>query len=166
MTLGEFFEEHHRSLFRFVSRMTGDPEFAKDIVQETFLKIGATWTQSGPQTKTGLFLVARGLALSALRKERRRSRLLRAWRNRVPVANPELQPDAHVERTEVRAVVHEALASLSERDRTIVLMREEGFTHREMAEAVGTPTGSVGTMLARAWAKLERQLEAHQEMEL
>jgi DNA-directed RNA polymerase specialized sigma24 family protein len=29
-------------------------------------------------------------------------------------------------------------------------MREEGFTHREIADAVGTTTKSVGTLIARA----------------
>jgi DNA-directed RNA polymerase specialized sigma24 family protein len=38
-------------------------------------------------------------------------------------------------------------------------MREEGFTHREIADAVGTTTGSVGTMFARALAKLEDGLD-------
>jgi DNA-directed RNA polymerase specialized sigma24 family protein len=37
-------------------------------------------------------------------------------------------------------------------------MREEGFSHREIAEAVGTTTGSVGTMFARALTKLESGL--------
>jgi RNA polymerase sigma factor (sigma-70 family) len=63
-----------------------------------------------------------------------------------------------LERTEARAAVRRALACLSEKERTILLMREEGFSHREIAEAVGTTTGSVGTMFARALTKLESGL--------
>jgi DNA-directed RNA polymerase specialized sigma24 family protein len=37
-------------------------------------------------------------------------------------------------------------------------MREEGFAHREIAEAVGTTTGSVGTLIARALDRLAQQL--------
>jgi DNA-directed RNA polymerase specialized sigma24 family protein len=37
-------------------------------------------------------------------------------------------------------------------------MREEGFSHREIAQAVGTTTGSVGTMVARALDKLSAAL--------
>jgi len=40
----------------------------------------------------------------------------------------------------------------------VLLMREEGFAHREIAEAVGTTTASVGTMIARALDKLARLL--------
>ena len=37
-------------------------------------------------------------------------------------------------------------------------MREEGFAHREIADAIGTTTGSVGTMIARALDKLAERL--------
>jgi DNA-directed RNA polymerase specialized sigma24 family protein len=37
-------------------------------------------------------------------------------------------------------------------------MREEGFAHREIAEALETTTGSVGTLLARALDRLASRL--------
>jgi DNA-directed RNA polymerase specialized sigma24 family protein len=54
--------------------------------------------------------------------------------------------------------VRRALAALSERDRTALLMREEGFSHEEIAAAVGTTTKSVGTVVARALRKLAAEL--------
>ena len=45
----------------------------------------------------------------------------------------------------------------------MLLMREEGFSHREIAEAVGTTTGSVGTMIARALDKLAARLQLDEE---
>jgi DNA-directed RNA polymerase specialized sigma24 family protein len=47
---------------------------------------------------------------------------------------------------------------LGEKERTVLLMREEGFSHREIADAVGATTGSVGTMIARALDKLAAEL--------
>jgi RNA polymerase sigma factor (sigma-70 family) len=67
---------------------------------------------------------------------------------------PAPDPAAAPERAEVVGRVRAALAALSERDRTILLMREEGFTHREIADAVGTTTQSVGTLIARALDKM------------
>ena len=64
---------------------------------------------------------------------------------------------------ERRRRVRAALQRLTERDRTILLMREEGFTHREIAEAVGTTTGSVGTLIARAINKLAAELGLGEE---
>ena len=37
-----------------------------------------------------------------------------------------------------------------ERDRLLLLMREEGFSYREISETVGVKEGSVGTLLSRA----------------
>ena len=58
----------------------------------------------------------------------------------------------------VRAV----LATLSDRDRILLLMREEGFRYAEIAEAIGVKQTSVGALAARAlrrfsaaWAAME-----------
>jgi DNA-directed RNA polymerase specialized sigma24 family protein len=59
--------------------------------------------------------------------------------------------------------VREALLTLGEKERAILLMREEGFAHREIAVAVGTTTKSVGTMIARALEKLSRRLDLDAE---
>ncbi len=57
-------------------------------------------------------------------------------------------------------------AKLSSKERTILLMREEGITHREIAEEVGTTTKSIGTMIDRALQKLARYLgESAEELE-
>jgi len=158
MTLEELFEDHHAALFRFISRMTNDPDFAKDIVQETFLTLAARPSKFAPLSRARLFQLGHSLARSGLRKRKRRRMLLRGGRFGVPSATATPAPDIGMERAEARAAVRRALAALSEKERTILLMREEGFTHREIAVAVGTTTGSVGTMFARALAKLENGL--------
>lgn len=158
MTLEQLFEETHESLFRFVARMTQDPDYAMDIVQETFVRLARRWPEEGPPSRARVFQLARSLTRSGLRRRSRRSRLLRGGVHRVPVASPETPPDREAERAETRSRVRSALAELSDKERTLLLMREEGFTHREIAEAIGTTTGSVGTMVARALAKLEDRL--------
>ena len=56
-----------------------------------------------------------------------------------------------------------ALAGLSGKERMALLMREEGFAQREIAEAVGTTTGSVGTLIARALDKLAERIDLDRE---
>ncbi len=53
-------------------------------------------------------------------------------------------------RREVVDEVRRALAGLPERDRQLLLMRGEGFSYREIGDAVGVKHTSVGTLLARA----------------
>jgi RNA polymerase sigma factor (sigma-70 family) len=159
MTLEELFNEHHAALFRFIARMTNDPEFAQDIVQETFLMLAARPSKYEPLSRARLFQLGHSLARSGLRKRGRRRMLLWGGRFAVPAAAAAQPPDIGLERSEARSAVQRALALLTDRERTILLMREEGFTHREIAAAVGTTTGSVGTMFARALARLESALD-------
>jgi RNA polymerase sigma factor (sigma-70 family) len=64
-----------------------------------------------------------------------------------------------IDRSRRIADVRRALDSLDERDRTLLLMREEGFQYRELAEAVGVEPTSVGTLLARARRRFAEAVE-------
>ena len=161
--LDAVFAKHHGNLFRFLSRLSGDPELAKDAVQDTFLRLAKRPPDNGVTLEVWLYRVGAAVARDAIRTRKRRQSLLRNSVHRVPHASEGLDPSAEMERAEVRQVVQRALRGLSDRERTILLMREEGFTHREIADAVGTTTRSVGTLLARAFEKLSRILAPQRE---
>jgi RNA polymerase sigma-70 factor (ECF subfamily) len=59
-------------------------------------------------------------------------------------------PDEAVERGEQVHSVRAVLEQLSERDRQLLLMREEGFKYEEIAQVIGVAPASVGTLIARA----------------
>jgi RNA polymerase sigma-70 factor, ECF subfamily len=157
MDPSQLFAEHHASLFRFLARMTGDADAAADAAQEAFVRLIERPPAPG-QTRAWLFQVGINAARMAERTRRRRLKLVTGAGDRLPMADRPAGPDERAEQAEDRARVQRALAGLPERDRTILLMREEGFTHREIAEAVGTTTPSVGTMLARALSRLADEL--------
>jgi RNA polymerase sigma-70 factor (ECF subfamily) len=89
--------------------------------------------------------------------------LLEHAAGKLPHSDPQPTPEqaalGAADRTRVRA----ALAAMPEKERVMLLMREEGFSHREIADAVGTTTGSVGTMLARALDRLAGLLPLDEE---
>jgi RNA polymerase sigma factor (sigma-70 family) len=163
MQLETLFQEHHDGLFRYLARFTGDPDLSDDLVQETFLRLASKPPSEEDHVKAWLFRVATNLALDSLRGRGRRAALVRAAGDRVPRPQSEPDPLDSVERNDVRVRVRQALNSLTDKERTVLLMREEGFKHREIAEAVGTSTGSVGTMIARALEKLARRLDLGEE---
>jgi RNA polymerase sigma factor (sigma-70 family) len=84
--------------------------------------------------------------------------------HKLPAPDPAPDPAAQLERQETRRLVREAMDCLSEKERTALLMREEGFSHREIATAVGTTTKSVGTLLVRAFDKLAERLHTEDEL--
>jgi RNA polymerase sigma-70 factor (ECF subfamily) len=159
MDLAGLFERHHVELFRFAERFTGDADLAEDVVQDTFVRLAEHPPRDETHLRAWLYRVTTTVAIDALRGRRRRQELARANVLRLPMADPAPDPAAEVERAELRAKVRAALQELEPRDRAILLMREAGFTHREIAEAVGTTEKSVGTMIARALAKLARALD-------
>lgn len=140
------FRKLYPSLFRYLHRMTGDTDAADDIAQESFVRLlGRSMPED--EARLWLFTVATNLFRDSARTSKRRERLLavRPWS---PAALP--RPDETLDRNVAIARVREGLEKLSERDRQMLMMREEGFRYDEIAKVAGVAPGSVGTLLARA----------------
>ena len=156
------FARHHPSLERYLARLTGDPELAADVAQEAFVRL-LEHEPGGDHVRPWLFRVATNLVRDAARRQRTRRELGTPTRAMRSYSDPPRAPDDAVDRATSRALVRQALEVLSPKERTALLMREEGFMHREIAEALGTTTGSVGTLLSRALKKAARRLAVKEE---
>ena len=162
MDAARLFEENYDALCRYLLRFTGDADAAADAAQEAFVRL-LDRAPRAENPRGWLFTVATNVALEGARTRSRRWKLLMSGATRVPHGDAPLTPDARLEADLDRARVQEALLTLSEKERQVLLMREEGFAQREIAEAVGTTTGSVGTLIARAMDKLEKNLHLDPE---
>jgi RNA polymerase sigma factor (sigma-70 family) len=158
----KLFAEHYEGLFRYLVRLTGDPDLAADVTQETFVRL-VEKTPDNTGIRAWLYRVATNVVRDDARIRRRRVELLQKSPDRLPHGDSPLQPDRELELREKRALVRKALSVLSRRDQTVLLMREEGFSHHEIASAVGTTTKSVGSMIARALRKLAAELALNPE---
>lgn len=148
-------ERNRDALTRYLARFTGDRDLAEDLVQETFLRLLERPPPDRRAPRAWLFTVATNLARDESRAARRRAALSR---DDAPMGAPPADPETSVERAETRERIAAALAALSARERTAILMRAEGFLHREIADAIDTTTASVGTTLARAMIKMGRTM--------
>ena len=153
MDFDGLFERLYPSLYRYLHRLTGDADAAEDMAQEAFVRL---LRQDLPEAEVRpwLFTVAMNLVRDRARKTERRQRLLT---NAPSLVKSAALPDEDVERTERIQRVRLVLAQLPERDRRLLLMREEGFKYEEIAHVVGVAPASVGTLIARA---LRRFVEA------
>jgi RNA polymerase sigma-70 factor (ECF subfamily) len=163
MDAARLFEQHHESLLRYLVRLTGDLDTAHDAAQEAFARFVAKPPRR-EHPRAWLFTVATNVVRASANANRRRAVLLEREAGRVPQPDPLPSPEqaalGAADRTRVRA----ALAAMPEKERVMLLMREEGFSHREIADAVGTTTGSVGTMLVRALDRLAALLPLDEEV--
>lgn len=157
MDAAALFKAHHVALLRYLVRLTGDVDVAHDAAQEAFTRL-LTNPPREERTRAWLFTVATNLVRGWANSRARSHVLLQAAPARVAAGDPAPPPDALAESAVRRGAVRAALDELPERERVLLLMREEGFSHREIAAAVGTTTGSVGTMIARALDKLAARL--------
>jgi len=157
MDAARLYAEHHPALYRYLVRLTGDADVAADAAHETFTRL-LERPPRDEHPRAWLFTVATNVVRAWSNSRKRRSELLDANAERAAISDAPPAPDAVAEQNQTKRAVRAALDTLTEKDRTVLLMREEGFSHKEIAEAVGTTTGSVGTMIARALDKLADRL--------
>lgn len=152
------FQRLYPSLFRYLQRLTGDEDVAEDLAQETFVRL-LRQTIPEDEVRPWIFTVAMNLVRDRARKTDRRQRLL----STAPelVTRPPL-PDEDVERAERIGRVRGVLDRLPERDRQLLLMREEGFKYEEIARVVGVAPASVGTLIARALRRFVAMYDARE----
>lgn len=146
------FTEHRTGVFRYLCRLVGQAESARDLTQEVFLRV----TRAGlPQTdangeRAWIFRIARNLGLNFLRDGARRPS------TQLPdhFAEPASAPTQ-----ELSVVLTEALGALADLDRDVFLMREVGgLSYDEIASACDLTTTAVRSRLHRARQALRAAL--------
>ncbi|MFO7588500.1 MAG: sigma-70 family RNA polymerase sigma factor [Gemmatimonadota bacterium] len=149
------YAEVWEDLVRYLDRKVWDPERARDLAQEAFVRaLRADPVPEAP--RAWLFTVAANLARDEARSALR-------WRGRLRLVDAEERdrrepplPDSELEATERRRDVAAALDALSERDREVLLLWQAGLSYGEIAAASGLAEGAVGTTLSRArWRLVE-----------
>ena len=157
--LEEVFRKHHARIVAMLARLTGDRGQAEDIAGDVFCKLALRPPDGrGAAVVTAwIYRVAANAGFDALRSgARRRRREDAATSEHLRLTE---RPSAleDILREERRARVRAVLADLKPRDSQVLLLRSSGMAYREIAEALGVPATSVGTMLARAEAAFERR---------
>ncbi len=145
----QLFDAHFRRLYRYLNRLSGEPDLAADIAQETFVKL----YQRGeaPDTpEAWLITVATNLFRNERTTSARRLRLLTPERGEDLLADMGAAPDSAALAGDTRRRVRAALDQIPERDRRLLLLSAEGYSYKEIALALEIAESSFGTLLARA----------------
>jgi RNA polymerase sigma-70 factor, ECF subfamily len=152
------YRETYDSLVRFFHRKVWDADRAHDLAQETFMRV---LEHDPDQPRAFLFTVAANLARDEARTAVRRKRHLELIK--ADIAERRVADAAEeVEAAEQARAVREALATLSERDRDVLLLWDAGLNYQDIAQETGLSTGAIGTTLARARRRLVEAYEAQE----
>jgi RNA polymerase sigma-70 factor (ECF subfamily) len=157
---------HAEQLYRIALRLTGSPQTAEDLVQDTYLRAFRAWKSYKPGTNLAAWLatIMRNANLDELRRQSRR-----------PVQEPldddgdyylynRLAQSGPVPQDEVLArlsgtAIVSALADLPPTFREVVVLVDVGdFSYADAAEILGIPIGTVMSRLYRGRRALKRAL--------
>lgn len=144
-------------------RLTRNPADAEDLLQETYLRAyrGFSGFQPGTNLTGWLHRILRNAFINGYRKRQHEPRTVpEDWYRNTDGAQRDVEASA--ENTVIDLIpderLHEALSSLPERNRRVVLLFVEGFTYKEIAGIVGVPVGTVMSRLHRGRKALKEHL--------
>jgi RNA polymerase sigma-70 factor (ECF subfamily) len=146
----ELFEQTSPRIYRLLLRMTGSPDDAGELTQETFVtglqRLGQFDGRSG--IATWFYRIAINQALHFRRRKG-------TYRRKLQELAPRRPTEVHEPSVDVRLDLEGALAELSPDERAILLLRyQEQLDYRDIAEALACAEGTVASRLNRARERL------------
>ena len=156
-------DRYERPLIRYACSIVGDLDSARDVVQETFIKLaqgGMKKMTNGAEPRTPnpeawLFTVTRHRALDHLRKHRRI----------IPMELPDDRPctapgpAALLEQRESATSLFDLLDALSPNQREVIRLKfQNDLSYREIAEVTQLSVTNVGFLLHAGLKKLRALL--------
>lgn len=151
-------DRYEGPLLRYAVRLTGDLEAARDVVQDTFVRL----CRADPRALEGglaawLYTVCRNRALDLHRKDRRMSPLDDARAASLISRAP--GPDTLAERGEAHAEVLGALSDLPAKQQEVLLLKfQAGLSYKEISDVTGHSVSNVGYLIHTAIKAVRAQI--------
>ena len=154
---GELVLRYERRLIRVIVRFVRDEELARDLAQETFLRVYERLDQFDPSRRFGpwLFRIGVNLTLDYLRKRKRRG-----WWSLFSESSGEKPPDPAVadprRRLDLEQEVRAVLNRLPEKYRSVLVLRDlENFSTSEIAAILDRKEATIRWRLAEARSRFQ-----------
>ena len=151
-------ESHESSLVRYAQHFVRDLETARDVVQDSFLKLCKQDPEEiAPHLTKWLYRVTRNRAIDVCRKE-----------NRMKLAKPESLadqvdssplPDRSMEKQESADTLLGQIKKLPTNQQEVLRLKfHGGLTYAEIADVTGLTKSNVGFLLHTAISKLRQRI--------
>ena len=153
----EIFRRFELPLLQYASRIIGDRDRARDVVQETFVQL-----QRSPREQLDhapakwLFTVCRNRALNVCRKEKRMTYLDQEILE--TRAADEAAPNDQLERKEATGFLLRIVGTLPPRQQEIIQLKfQNGLSYQEISEITELSVSNVGVILHNALKTLHQR---------
>lgn len=156
-------DDYQHRVYGFVRRMVPTGEDAEDVTQEVFIRAFQSYDRfdGNASVRTWLFRIAYNLCIDRSRKAGRRVnevslQISSEIEETFEVPDDRWQPDMLMEQAEVRERVDHAIASMSEKLRSVLLLHDkEDLSYEEIADTLKIPVGTVKSRLFLARTQLQ-----------
>ncbi len=160
-------QKYQNKIINLISRYVKDPNAARDVAQEAFLKAyrGLEKFRGDSAFYTWLYRIAINTAKNYLVSENRRvpdvgvdAAEAEQFGDNEPL-HEKASPERMLLTDEIRQVVMDTIESLPDDLRTAIMLRElEGLSYEEIAQAMGCPIGTVRSRIFRAREAIDKRL--------
>jgi RNA polymerase sigma-70 factor, ECF subfamily len=154
----DIIEYYQVPIQRYLYRLTGDPELARDLAQDTFIQAykGILKTNSELSLKAWIYRIATNNAWQHLRRKRLISFIPFSGSKK----ETELLAGTCADQTDLTLEIQEALSNVPEEQRTcLILHLVEGFKYREIAQTLKISEDAVRMRVARGKKAFQRSYQ-------
>lgn len=151
--------DYQTKLYNMALRILGDHDDAVDALQETLMAIDSSIHrfQGNSTLYTWIYRIAVNVCLNSRKKRKSGLQQERILDFLEPMARPEYDPDTMCVEAYRKYVLHKAIQTLPEEQRSVLVLHEwEGFSAKEIAAMLGLEIAAVKSRIHRAKERIRK----------
>jgi len=167
----ELVKKYEKKIYNLALRLTGNPDEAGDVFQETFLKAYHSLNRFKGEANFSTWLYRIALNIFLMKKRKEKGKVFESIDMPLFTAKGEMtkeipdwstNPEAEIENKELKNILTKALASLPEEYRAVLILRDiQRLSNKEVSEILKLSIPAVKSRLHRARLFLRNEVSKY-----
>ncbi len=151
--------EYYRNILFFIQRMVKDPELAKDLTQETYVKVLEKKDYDTIENKKAyIYRIAKNLVIDKIRKKQKYTEII--YNEETNCIPKEEEVEAVLDKKDDQILLMQCINYLPKRNKEAFILNViKGYTRKEVAQIMNISLNAVEKNIARAAIKIQENLK-------